>query len=211
MLLYSGLGLGVINSASAALDLSMQAAIPVALAATLFAAEAFARRNTWLAFPANLLYLWSYFLILIDLKVDQPQFFSVGAALLGMLMHYLLTRNGSYRSAFLTGMFSQVVLLGTTFVQLLSTAELEYFIVLFFQGLAVLAYGIVIRSRSLVLTPIIFIVAAVIAVIYGTLKGITTVVLIGCTGILLLLLGIVAVMLRERIARLGERMGDWQP
>ena len=40
------------------------------------------------------------------------------AALLGILMHYLLTRAGSKRAAFLTGMFSQLVLLGTSYYPL---------------------------------------------------------------------------------------------
>src|SRR5581483_4115392 len=114
MLLFSALGLGVINSLSAPLQAGLEAAIPVSIAATLFAIEAFARRNVWLGFPVNLLYLESYYLILVWLKVDQPQYFSMGAAILGMLMHYLLTRAGSKTGAFLTGMFSQLTLLGTT-------------------------------------------------------------------------------------------------
>jgi archaellum biogenesis protein FlaJ (TadC family) len=82
--------------------------------------------------------------------------------------------------------------------------------VIFFQALAVLAYGIVVRSRSLVIAPIAFIVLAVLTVIYSALTGIATVVLIGCSGIGLLLLGILAVTLRERIAKLGERISGWQ-
>ncbi|MBI2758246.1 MAG: hypothetical protein HYX49_06170 [Chloroflexi bacterium] len=210
VLLYSGLWLGTINSLSAPLQVGLDAAIPVAIAATLFASEAFARRNVRLGFPANLLYLEAYFLILIWLKVDEPQYFSMGAAILGMLMHYLLTRAGGRTGAFLTGMFSQLVLLGTTYIQLYSTEKLGFFVVIFFQALAVLIYGIVIRSRSLVIAPIIFIVLSVFTVIYGVLKGISTVILIGCTGILLLSLGILAVILRERLTKIGERFSDWQ-
>lgn len=210
MLRFSGLGLGVINAASAPLHVGLDAAIPVAVAATLFAVEAFVRREVRLGFPANLLYLESYFLILIWQNVHQAQFFSIGAAILGMLMHYLLVRAGSKTGAFVTGMFSQLVLLGTTFIQLLSTQSLGFFVIIFFQGLAVLAYGIVARSRSLVMVPIIFIVASVLAVIYTALSGIATVVMIGCTGIGLLLLGIAAVVLRERFTQIGERLRDWQ-
>jgi len=47
-------------------------------------------------------------------------------------------------------------------------------------------------------------------VVLGQLQGIATIILIGCAGILLLMLGILAVLLRERIAKLGERLGDWQ-
>jgi hypothetical protein len=210
MLLYSGLTLGVANSISAPLQSGLEAAIPVAGAATLFAVEAFARRSAWFALPANLLYLEAYFLILRWLAVDEPQFFSIGTALLGILMHYLLTRAGSKTGAFLTGMFSQLVLLGTTYIQLVSTSRLGFFILIFFQALVVLAYGIVVRSRSLVIAPIVFIVLSVLTVIYGTLRGIATAVLIGCSGIILLLLGILAVVLRERIAKLGARLSDWQ-
>jgi hypothetical protein len=142
--------------------------------------------------------------------VNQPQFFSIGAAVLGMLMHYLLTRAGSKTGAFLTGMFSQLVLLGTTFIQLLSTQSLGFFTMIFFQALAVLAYGIVARSRSLVIAPVIFIVMSVIAVIFSTFRGIATAIMIGVTGIVLLLLGILAVLLRERITKMSERFSDWQ-
>lgn len=210
MLLFSGLGLGVINSISAPLHVGLDAAIPVALAATLFAVEAFERRNVWLAFPANLLYLGSYFLILTWLKVDQPQFFSVGAAVLGMLMHYLLTRAGSKTGAFIMGSVSQLVLLGTTYIQMVAQLDLSFFFVLFFQSLAVLAYGIVMRSRSLVIAPISFTVLGVITVAGYALRTLSLVVIIGATGIALLLLGILAAVMRERIATLAERFRDWQ-
>ncbi|RME90564.1 MAG: hypothetical protein D6770_02220, partial [Anaerolineae bacterium] len=210
MLRNGGLILGALTALSAPFEKSgVFAALPVAVAATLFAAEAFTRRNVWLGFPANLLYLMGYFLLLARLNVEEPQFYSVGAAILGMVMHYLLVRSGSKTGAFLTGMFSQLALLGTTYVQLVSTERLLFFAVLFFQALVVLGYGVVIRSRSLVFTPILFAVLAVFTVLYGTLKGILTVVLIGCTGLLLIGLGILALLLRERLAELRDRMSDW--
>jgi len=209
-MLFSGLGLGTILSFFAPFQGGLDSSLPVAIAATLWALEAFTRKNVWLGFPANVLYLLAYFMILIDLKVDEPQYFSIGAAILGMIMHYLLTRAGSKTGALITGMVSQLVLLGTTYIQMLNTERLIFFVVLFFQSLAVLIYGIVIRSRSLVLTPIVFSVLGVVTVVYSALKGISTVVLIGCTGIILLMLGILAVVMRERITRLGERLSDWQ-
>jgi hypothetical protein len=209
-LLFSGLGLGIFISFLAPFQGGLDSSLPVALAATLWAVEAFARSNVWLGFPTNALYLLAYFMILIELKVDEPQYFSMGAAILGMIMHYLLTRTGSRTGAFITGMVSQLVLLGTTYIQMLDTERLIFFIVLFFQSLAVMTYGLVIRSRSLVFTPIVFSVLGVITVIYSALKGISTVVLIGCTGIILLTLGILAVLMRERITKLGERLSGWQ-
>ena len=209
-LLYSGLGLGVIVSLGAPALGGIDAALPVTVAATLFAVEAFAKKNAWLAFPANGFYLLAYFIILYELNVDEPQFFSMGAALLGLVQHYLLVRAGSKTGAFVMGMLSQFVLLGTTYIEMVDKNELIYFVVLFFQSLAVLVYGLVIRSRSLTFFPIGFVVLGVITVVYSALKGVATIFLIGCTGIILLMLGVFAVLLRERISKLSERMSDWK-
>jgi hypothetical protein len=209
-LLFSGLGLGVIVSLASPILGGLDAAIPVALAATLWAVEAFARKNVWLGFPTNLLYLLAYFIILAELKVDEAQFFSVGAALLGLIQHYLLIRVESKTGAFITGMVSQFILLGTTYIQMLSTENLIYFFILFFQSIAVIIYGVIIRSRSLTFIPIGFVVLGVLTIVYSALKEMNTVAVIGCTGILLLIFGIVAVMLRERITKFGERLSEWK-
>ena len=208
-LLYSGLSLGVIVSIASPAIGKLDAAIPIALAATLWAVEAFARKNVWLAFPANGLYLFAYFIILIKLDVSEPQFFSIGAALLGLIQHYLLVRAESKSGAFIMGMVSQFVLLGTTYIELINKNDLNYFFALFIQSLIVLVYGIVIRSRSLTFFPIGFVILGVITVTYSALKNVATIFLIGCTGIFLLLLGISAVLLRERIVKLSERLSDW--
>ncbi len=210
-LLYSGLGLGVIVSLGAPIIGGLDAALPVAAAATLFAVEAFAKRNAWLAFPANGLYLLAYFIILFELNVDEPQFFSMGAALLGVIQHYLLVRAESKTGAFIMGMLSQFVLLGTTYIEMLNKSDLifGYFVVLFFQSLAVLAYGIVVRSRSLTLFPIGFVVLGVITAVSSALEG-AAIFVIGCTGMLLLLFGVLAVLLRERISKLSEKISDWK-
>ena len=74
----------------------------------------------------------------------------------------------------------------------------------------ILVYGLVIRSRSLTLFPIGFVILGVITVVYSTLKDLGTIFVIGCTGIVLLMLGVTAVLLRERIAKLGEKLSDWK-
>jgi hypothetical protein len=127
-------------------------------------------------------------------------------------MHYLLMRAGSNKGAFITGMVSQLILLSTTYIQMVANNALGYFAALFFQSLVVLAYGLVIRSRSLVFTPIAFVVLGVFTVVFSLpiLKGVATVLMIGCTGILFILLGIVAVLMRERIAELRDRLSDWK-
>jgi len=209
-LLYSGLGLGTLVSGAAPILGGLDASLPVAVAATLWAAEAFSKKNAWLAFPANGLYLMAYFIILAELHVDEPQFYSVGAALLGLVQHYLLTRAESRSGAFAMGMASQFVLLGTTYFEMLERNSLAYFFILFLQALIVLVYGIVIRSRSLTFFPIGFAILGVVTVVYSALKDIGSIFLIGCTGILLLMFGVLAVLLRERISKLSERISDWQ-
>lgn len=209
-LLYSGLGLGVFVSLASPIVGGVDASIPVAVAATLWAVEAFSKKSAWLAFPANALYLMSYFILLNELDVQEIQFFSIGAALIGLIQHYLLTRSNSKSGAFVMGMLSQFVLLGTTYIQMINEGELIYFFILFLQSLAVLMYGIVIRSRSLTFFPIGFVVLGVMTVVMGQLQELGTIVVIGCAGILLLMLGIGAVLLRERIAKLGEKLSDWQ-
>lgn len=210
VLWQSGLGLGVVVSIAAPILGGVDASIPVAIAATFWAVEAYARKNAWLAFPANGLYLLAYFIILSELNVDEPQFFSIGTALFGLVQHYLLTRAEIKTGAFIMGMFSQFVLLGTTYIELVNKSDLNYFFLLFLQSLIVLVYGIVIRSRSLTLFPIGFATLGVITVVYSALKDIGTIFVIGCTGILLLMLGVGAVLLRERITKLSEKLSDWK-
>jgi hypothetical protein len=124
-------------------------------------------------------------------------------------MHYLLVRSGSSAGAFLTGMASQLVLLGTTYIQMTATQDLSFFVALFFQSLVVMLYGIVIRSRSLTFTPIGFVVLGVATVVLSILKGISMVIMIGCTGVVMILLGTLAVVMRERLTKIGNYMSDW--
>jgi hypothetical protein len=211
MLRLSAIGLATLTSLSAPFEGSgALASIPVAIAASLWAVEAFRRRNVWLGFPTNGLYLLSYFMLLASLEVTQAQYYSAGAALLGLLMNYLLTRAGSDKGAFVTGMISQLVLLGTTYIQMVATEELGYFAALFFQALVVLVYGLVIRSRSLVGLPIFMLVLGVSTIVLFILRGLSTVILIGCTGIVMLVAATLAVVLRERLAQVGERLSNWK-
>jgi hypothetical protein len=214
MVKYSGLGLGILVALSAPAQGGPASYISVAIIATLFAIEAFRYSNVWLAIPADLLYLGAYFMILIDLEIDQPQYYSIGAAILGIVMHYLLVRSGSKLSAFIAGMLSQLALLSTSYIQMISTGESVYFFILFFQSLIVLAYGLVIRSRSLVITPIVFVILGVLTVMFSNLNPLFSLIIIGCSGFLLLLLGIAALFMRENLLetrdKLKERISDWQ-
>ncbi|HAV77469.1 MAG TPA: hypothetical protein DCX53_08950 [Anaerolineae bacterium] len=210
MLLFSGLGLATITALLAPFQSGgIDKAIPIAIAATLFAVEAFQVRNVWLAFPANGLYLISYFTLLVELNANQPQYFSIGAALLGMLMHYLLSRAESRTGAFIMGAVSQLVLLGTSYYQLVSTSQLGFFFVLFFQSLVIIFYGLFMRSRSLVFAPIAIVVLATLTILYSALQDLSLVIIIGVSGLLLLTLGILAVLMREKITSFVERFNDW--
>ena len=81
-------------------------------------------------------------------------------------------------------------------------------------GLVVLTYGLVVRSRSLVGTPLVLVVLGVITVVISALSGLPALLLVGCTGFLLLLLGIAALLQRERLlsvsSRLSGRLTGWQ-
>lgn len=210
----SGLVFATILALIAPAYLEEGAVVSAALAASSFAIEAFYRRNVWLGFPTNLLYLEAYYLALSLLEVNEPQFYSVGAALLGLVMHYLLLRSGLISVAVITGTISQLILFSTTYIQLISNEQFTYFLILFLQALAVIAYGLVVRARSLLFWPIFFVVIAVITVVLGRLRGLGTLILVGGTGLTLILFGIIALAQRERISQatknLGERLGGWQ-
>ncbi len=212
ILINSGLMLGTVAAFFAITEshTGLAASLPAAITAVLWTGEAFQRKNVWLGFPSNALYLTAYFILLGRLDVSEPQFYSVGAAALGLLQHYLLVRANSRTAAFFTGMLSQLALLSTTYLQMVATEQLSFFAALFLQSIVVLFYGLIIRSRSLFITPLIFLVLGVMTVVFYFLQGLGTVILIGCTGIVMILAGIVAVLLRERISKIGERLSDWQ-
>ncbi|MEM7031168.1 MAG: hypothetical protein AAF629_16515 [Chloroflexota bacterium] len=214
VLRWSGLGLGVLAALSAPFQEGASSIVGVAIIALFFTIEAFSRRNVWFGVPANVLYLMAYFMALLELDVSQPQYYSIGAALIGIVMHYFLIGSGSKWGAFIAGLLSQLILLGTTYIQMVSTERLTFFTVLFFQALVLLAYGLVVRSRSFFIVPICFLVLGVISLTFTVLAGVPTIILIGCTGFILLGLGILALVMRERLVELtdqiGEKLGGWQ-
>jgi hypothetical protein len=214
LLRVSGLVLGTVGAMTAPVEGGALAVLGTAFIASFFVVEAVRLRNIWLGYPANLLYLGAYFIALIELEVTEPQFFSIGAALLGIVMHYLLVRGRHYLAAGITGVIAQLILLSTTYFQLVSSEKFSFFFIIFLQSLILLVYGVIVRARSFVITPIIFAVLSVITVAFSVLSGVWTILLIGCTGALLLALGVLALLMRERISKatseLGERMSDWR-
>ncbi len=211
MLNQSGLVLALVASLTVPFEGKIFSVIGIAIAALMFTFEAFRRKNVWLGFPANLLYFLAYALALYKLDVSEPQFFTIFAALLGIIMHYLLLRREHNTAALITGILVQLILLSTTLVQMIATDRLVFFFVLFFQSLVILVYGLVIRSRSFVIGPIVFVVLGVISAAFSVLSGLPIVLLTGCTGITLLVLGVLALILRERLVAALQRLGDWNP
>jgi hypothetical protein len=205
VLQISGLVLAGAIALTAPLERGPAAVLGVAVAATMFVAESFRLRNVWLGFPACVLYFLAYALALLELDLRQPQLYTIAAALLGILMHYLLIRTRNPAAALATGLLAQLILLSTTYVQMLDSQDFQFFFIIFFQALALEIYGLVVRSRSFVLLPIAFLVLSVVTVAFTVLSGLPTVLIIGCTGLLLLGLGILALLLRERLARATDR------
>jgi hypothetical protein len=211
----SGLALGAVIAVSAPAFSGPLIAVVLAAVATLFALEAWQARKVWLAVAADLLYIEAYFFVLFALNINEQQFFTTGAAALGLALHYLLRKMDAPRTTFVAGLLSQFVLLGSSYIQMVQTENLSFFLVLFFQGLAVIVYGTVIRSRSLVLVPIGFIVLGIASIVVKAFSDFLSLIAIGCSGLLLLGLGIWALFLRERIDKAGERVratfADWSP
>ena len=52
-------------------------------------------------------------------------------------------------------------------------------------------------------------VVGVMTITFGLLEGIPTIFLIGCTGVLLIAFGIGALLMREKVSDLRERLDDW--
>jgi hypothetical protein len=143
-----------------------------------------------------------------ELSVTEPQFYSTGTGLLAIVTHYFLTRRSEGRAAFMLGfamgVTAQMILLGTSFIQM--SAGLQFFFMLFFQSLILLGYGLVIRSLSFTVIPILFVVGGVLRVVFEMWARYSTVVTLGCTGLALVLLGITALVMRERLLRTYEEL-----
>jgi hypothetical protein len=214
---YSGLGYGVLITLIALAQATPTATIAPALAASAFAIEAFRKKNIWLGYPTNALYFCAYIIGLGNLEVSEPQFYSIGAALLGIIMHYLVTRsaegNRHKLAAFVTGTLAQLVLLSTTYVQMQMQHDFTFFFMLFFQALALLIYGLTVRSKSFVLLPILFLVLSALTVAFTILSGLSTALIIGVTGLALLLIGVIGLGFRSKIAVVTEqfnvKLNNW--
>ncbi|NPA25988.1 MAG: hypothetical protein GXO36_00085 [Chloroflexi bacterium] len=157
-------------------------------------------REIWLSLPTALLYFASYSSLLHALDVHHPQAYSVPAALLGLSLHALFRRAGYRWVAEGLGMLSQLILFTTTYVQMAKNRDAWYFAVLFLQALVVVGYGVLQRAASLIWTPVAFLVLGVITILVQQWRGYGVLVLLGCSG-LLLLAGGLAFLLRQARAQ----------
>jgi hypothetical protein len=214
---YSAFALGTVSALLALIETGPYGILAAAIGATLYALEAFRRRSVWWGYPTNTLYFIAYCVALRELRVSEPQYYTIGAALLGIIMHYLVVHsaeNDRHRwIAFATGVLAQLVLLSTTYIQMVVYVDLKFFLILFSQGLVLLAYGLVVRSRSFVLTSTGFLVLGVLTVAFRILSGLSTALIIGITGLALLALAIAGLSFRARIAsvagQIADRLNNW--
>ncbi len=208
VVLWSGLGLGALAACFAPFEEDSFAILGAALIALFYAVEGWRRRSVWYGLPACLIFYLAYLTALRLLGVSQPQYYSIGAAVLGVLMHNIFLRSKNPIAAVITGILTILILLSTTFTQMVQTEELRYFLLLFIEALVLLGYGLVMRSRSLFFLPIVYLVLATIVVMTTVLSGVPTAMIIGCTGLLLLCLGILALVIRDRLVKVSERVGE---
>ena len=207
-ILWSGLGLGLLAAFFAPSDRDPFTILGVTLIAVFYAVEGWRKRAVWYGLPACLVFYLAYLTALLQLDIRQPQYYSIGAAALGIVMHNFFLRSKGPSAAFVTGVITILILLSTTFIQLVQSEELRYFLLLFFEALLLLGYGLLMRSRSFFFLPIVFLVLATIVVVVTVLSGVPTAIIIGCTGLLLLGLGVLALLMRERLIKVSERVGE---
>ncbi len=213
ILRWSGLVISFLASMLILDNSDLYSAVAVIVAAVMFTYETWHRRNLWLGYPAALLYFTGYAALLAELDVNEPQFYSMFAATLGLTMHYLMLKVNNRTPALATGIAAQLILLTTTYVQMVSTDELRFFVFLFCQALVLLAYGVFLRSLSFVAGPVFFIVLGVITVTVSVLSGLPVALMIGFVGFVLLLLGTMGLWLRRRLVStmggLGSQLAGW--
>jgi hypothetical protein len=206
--IWSGLGLGSLAAIFAPFNQDPITILGVTVIAVSFAVEAWRKREVWLGVPACLVFYLAYLTALMQLDINQPQYYSIGAAVLGIVMHNLFLRSRNPYAALISGIFTILILLSTTFLQMSLSEQLRFFLLLFIEGLLLMGYGLLMRSRSFFFIPIVYLVLATIVVVLTVLSGVPTALVIGCTGLLLLGVGILALLMHERLLKATERVGD---
>ncbi len=142
-----------------------------------------------------------------------PSITPLPPVVLGVGMHYFLLRSNQKAAALCTGLVAQMIILSTTYYQLISTEKMLFFLLLFVQSLLLLGYGLFVRSRSFVFLPVLFVALTVLTATFSLLRGLSTALIIGLTGLLLLFLGILGLLSRQKLMnateQFGQRLSNW--
>ena len=173
-------------------------ALTLAVMATLTGVVAWQTRSMALVLPTAALYFWAYAWTLNLWDVRQPQWYTIPAAALGLLLHALYRRTGHQVTAFVMGALAQLVLFTTTYVQMVSHRSGWYFAMLFLQGLVVLGYGLWSNAPALIWPPIGFVVLATVTIVLIQFQGLGVLALLCGAGLALLAGGLFVLTRRAR-------------
>ncbi|HEY57206.1 MAG TPA: hypothetical protein G4O04_01455 [Anaerolineae bacterium] len=168
--------------------------------AALWSLTAYRHRNPFAAFPAGLALWGAYAVSLFLFTVRQPQFYTMAAAGLVLVLYHLFHHARRGVIAFFLGLGAQLILFTTTYIQLVSQPERAgaYFTLLFLQALAVLGYGFWVRTRLFLWGPALAIALTVATMVLSRWGGVGVLLLICLTGTGLLTGGLLFLWKRNR-------------
>ena len=213
---YSGLWLVAVPMAGTLTIFEpMLAAITFAIAGITYAADAALRRIIGLAYLSIGAFVVVILSVLMFFKVTESQAFAIpiGFALLGGGWNERLRgRNISYRLPTLLGL---IVLMGSAFVQSLPRGAYVYALLLGFESLLALGWGIYTRSRGYVQLGILALFFNAIVQLGPGFMELPRWIQIGLTGSILLGSGLAALFKREEIITVRQKLSEdwrkWEP
>jgi hypothetical protein len=193
----------------------MLAAITFAIAGITYAADAALRRIIGLAYLSIGAFVVVILSVLMFFKVTETQAFAIpiGLALLGGGWNERLRgRNISYRLPTLLGL---IVLMGSAFVQSLPRGAYVYALLLGFESLLALGWGIYTRSRGYVQLGILALFVNAIVQLGPGFMELPRWIQIGLTGSILLGSGLAALFKRDEIITVRQKLSEdwrkWEP
>jgi len=213
---YTGLWLMAVPMAGTlAIFEPMLGAVTFAIAGSTYAADAALRKIIGLGYLSVGAFIAVIIAVLMFFDVTEPQAYAIpiGLALLGGGWNERL-RGGSvsYRLPTLLGL---IVLMGLAFVQSLPQGAYVYAILLGFESLVALGWGIYTRSRGYVQLGIIALFINAIVQLGPGFMELPRWIQIGVTGSILLGGGLAALFKREEILtarhKLAEEWRQWEP
>jgi hypothetical protein len=213
---YTGLWLMVVPMAGTlAIFEPLLVVVTFTIAGIIYVADAALRKIIGLAYLSVCAFVVVILAVLMYFDVNEPQAYAIpiGLALLGGGWNERL-RGGSvsYRLPTLLGL---IVLMGLAFVQSLPRGAYVYAILLGFESLVALGWGIYTRSRGYVQLGIIALFINAIVQLGPGFMELPRWIQIGVTGSILLGGGLAALFKREEILtarhKLAEEWRQWEP